>query len=266
MTGQVIHDMPFDEYLQIDAVSASLLKTIRASSQKDAACPVAETDAMRLGTAIHTAFLEPRRYKEDYRIAPKIDRRTKAGKQEHEAFLNASAGKIVITAEQASLVNNCVEALRENEVSKVLFADGHPEVTLLWTDEQTGLPCKARADWVSKSHNIILDLKSIRTALDDFILRESGKRGYHLQESHYIEGALSCGLGLRNMLFCFVTTAGRVSVHWHYFDTETRRKARIIREQIMSNLSLIWSHPKSNWPGYLAETEPQPISLSDYQL
>ena len=45
--------------------------------------PREETDAMRLGTAIHAAVLEPDVFASGYMPAPKVDRRTKEGKEVH---------------------------------------------------------------------------------------------------------------------------------------------------------------------------------------
>ena len=55
-------DLPIEEYLAIPAMSSSGLQQFRRSPAHyhwSRANPVAETDAMRFGTAVHTAILEP---------------------------------------------------------------------------------------------------------------------------------------------------------------------------------------------------------------
>lgn len=221
---------------------------------------------MRLGTAVHTAILEPHRFQDEYITAPACDRRTKEGKAQYAAFLKSSAGKTIITSDQQEIIDRCVSGMNANRLANILMSEGQSEVTLLWDDERTGLPCKARVDWIPSGHALLVDLKTIRSVRRGIIDKESKSRGYHLQEAHYIDGALACGLGVINMLFCFLPTAGRPSVHWHYFDAETRRKARIVRRDLMDYAQTFWRLPKNDWPGYPAELEPQPISLRDYEI
>src|ERR1017187_1777537 len=57
-----VERMPFEEYLAVDALSGSSLMPMRRSPltfvwNRDN--PQAPTDAMKLGTVIHTAILEP---------------------------------------------------------------------------------------------------------------------------------------------------------------------------------------------------------------
>ena len=60
--------------------------------------PPEDTTAMRIGRAVHAAILTPTAYKRDFVTLPAgIDRRTKAGKEEYAAFIEASAGKEILT-------------------------------------------------------------------------------------------------------------------------------------------------------------------------
>jgi hypothetical protein len=63
-----------------------------------------ETPAMVLGSALHCAVLEPNEYGKRYTIAPKFDRRTKAGKEQAEAWELAADGK---TASPPSNTKRC---------------------------------------------------------------------------------------------------------------------------------------------------------------
>ena len=70
------------KYHSSKAISASGLKSINKKSvyhflnQKPF-----ESSAMALGTAVHCAMLEPHLYYKEFHVMPKIDRRTKIGKQ-----------------------------------------------------------------------------------------------------------------------------------------------------------------------------------------
>src|SRR5512133_3499649 len=61
--------IPFAEYLQLPGLSISALKLLRQSPLKfkhNLTAPRVETAAMALGTAVHTAVLEPHRLPTDY--------------------------------------------------------------------------------------------------------------------------------------------------------------------------------------------------------
>ena len=62
-----------------------------------------ETAAMAMGTAIHTAVLEPDTFSDRYVIAPEnIDRRTKDGKAQWAEL--ESSGKLILSAPDAEKV------------------------------------------------------------------------------------------------------------------------------------------------------------------
>jgi hypothetical protein len=63
------------------------------------------TPAMAIGSAVHTHVLELDQWDARYVTAPEgIDRRTKAGKAEWEAFTTAATGRIVLPKADADLV------------------------------------------------------------------------------------------------------------------------------------------------------------------
>ena len=58
--------------------------------------PAKPTDSMILGSAVHAAILEPDLFASKYIAMPKIDRRTKTGKEDYAAFIAANLGKEVL--------------------------------------------------------------------------------------------------------------------------------------------------------------------------
>ena len=77
-----------------------------------AANPQKETPALVIGSAVHCAVLEPEEFGKRYAVGPRVDRRTKAGKEEWEAFLQTSAGFIQLDSETATLCERIMEAVR----------------------------------------------------------------------------------------------------------------------------------------------------------
>ena len=64
------------------------------------------TDAMIAGSALHCFVLEPHEFDARYIVAPKVDRRTKEGKEIFEAFSQQAAGRDVLT--QADFENKTI--------------------------------------------------------------------------------------------------------------------------------------------------------------
>ena len=80
--------MPADHYHLHPAVGHSgLVRIMRSPAhyREYVAHPPEPTPAMQLGTAFHTALLEPDRFGQSFVVAPKFDRRTKDGKAAAEA-------------------------------------------------------------------------------------------------------------------------------------------------------------------------------------
>ena len=110
-----------EEYHKGPGLSSSDLKLLARSPlhyKTAKAIPPKETDAMRLGTAVHCAVLEPDRFEKEYAAAPEaIDRRTKAGKA-HWAELEAT-GKVVLSGEDAQMVRGMADSVRRHPTATV---------------------------------------------------------------------------------------------------------------------------------------------------
>ena len=61
-----------------------------------------------------------------------IDRRTKAGKEEYQAFIDASAGKEILTAEDAEAVKSIVKAFKALGVKTASLDLGSLGRVALW--------------------------------------------------------------------------------------------------------------------------------------
>lgn len=103
MGGEGIYrDVPNEIYHgDRTAVSSSGLKLLLRSPAHFVAGQGASeetTAALEFGTALHTALLEPEKYREQYVTKPDINRRTKEGKALAETIGRALADKIQLSA------------------------------------------------------------------------------------------------------------------------------------------------------------------------
>jgi hypothetical protein len=123
--------------------------------------------------------------------------RTNAAKDAREyARMN---GRIPILTADYDRVVAMAEAILRHPLARALFDTDHgqPEQSLFWTDPGTGVPCRARLDWLPeprRGHLTIPDYKTTTAAHPDPASKAVGNYGYHIQHAHYTSGAAALGL------------------------------------------------------------------------
>jgi hypothetical protein len=140
------------------------------------------TPAMLLGTAVHTAILEPHLWDQQYAVAPQIRRGTKAWAE----FEQQAEGKTLLKQEDADLVRRMADAVHKHPASSFLLTlPGQVEQTIRWTDEDTGLDCKCRPDWLSQDSQLVVDVKTTEDASPRGFAMSCAKFRYHVQAHWY---------------------------------------------------------------------------------
>jgi hypothetical protein len=188
LAGSVSYDMPAEQYHAINALGSGDVQRILRSPAHYQAGPGASTDARDLGTAIHTAVLEPHLIDATVAVSPKFDRRTTAGKAAAAAFDAEHAGRLILEQADFDTVLRVRDAVHAHAGARTLLAQGAREVTLQWADPDTGCPAKARLDWLRPDGGCV-DLKSTRDASPAAFRRAIANYGYHVQAAHYDHGS-----------------------------------------------------------------------------
>jgi exodeoxyribonuclease VIII len=193
-----VYDITNNEYHKSHGISRSKLMLFNKSPYhywyeflSGEADKKESTPAMNIGSAFHTLLLEPAKFNNEFCVSPKVDRRTKQGKEEFDAFLNESEGKIVLTDEQYTKVSRMVSLVSQDEIVQTLLADSVFEQSIFWTDEETGIQFKTRPDiWSSK---MIVDLKTTTDLSTGAFTRSAITYGYYLQAAMAYEAAKAIG-------------------------------------------------------------------------
>lgn len=187
--------LSFADYLKLDAINKSGLDYFRQSPAHyfancmDPARDIEEpTPAMKLGTAIHAAVLEPVKFGKEYAAAPKVDRRTKEGKATWEEFCVKNEGKEILTDREMEICNRVCGSVRSNPAATVLLHRGDAEITVIWIDPETQVKCKARIDWLTDDRLVILDLKSTMDASPTEFGRQVANFNWEMQAAWYLDG------------------------------------------------------------------------------
>ena len=183
----IVENLPAQAYHSDDAVGSSLIRKLQTSTPMHAKAMMEtpmSSPAMSLGTALHAAMLEPENDLAQAVVSPDIDKRSKAGKEEHAAFELANQGRCIITADQDQLLQGMtIACLKDWRIKHALSACKRREVSAFGLIG--GHPAKARLDaW--NGHGMVLDLKTTRDLACDFE-KSIANFGYGLQAAWYRE-------------------------------------------------------------------------------
>ena len=184
--------MSFRDYCALPGVNWSRLKWMDVSPLHYQTARTGETDPMRLGRAAHSLTFEPDTFDALYTVWPDA-RNSNAWK----AFKAANEHLTILTTAQLERAQGMAAAVaRSPAAMRYLNPRGKAEQTLVWTDESTGLVCKARADFLSHWCAVV-DLKSAADLSPRGFQSRAFKLGYHCQLAHYRAGAIASGIWAR---------------------------------------------------------------------
>ncbi len=185
--------VPFAEYAAWDAINSSFLHRLATRTpfhaKRDRENPKPETDALRIGRALHSYTLEPATFAECWAVWPKMDKRTKAGKEAWELFEASLGGRGWVTDAEFEQIAAMANEVRRQQCVNLICA-GRAEVSIVWQDKATGVMCKRRLDYERSDgwNHFIADLKSS----DDISPREFSKDianyGYAMAAAFSIDG------------------------------------------------------------------------------
>jgi len=186
MKPGIYDDLPADQYHADPAYSFSAIKqAMRSPAHLKAwlTAPPEQTPAMRLGTLTHLAVLQPDLFASTTAVAPIVDRRTKEGKSIWEQFQAQNTGKEIITNDEREQLTAMRDSVRIHPAASALLGEGTAEVSVFNQCAETGLPLKARMDWVRE--NAIVDLKTTEDASPAGFAKSVSNYRYDLQAAHY---------------------------------------------------------------------------------
>lgn len=247
-----------DQYHATEAVSKSHLDKLARSpahywaAYLDPARVRPEpTPAMMLGTALHTAVLEPDLWDATIAVLPQaFDRRTKAGKELAQAFEQEAAGKLVLTPDDADRVRRMADAVHQHPASRFLLdLPGKREASYFWTDQETGIECKCRPDWHSTDRRLVVDVKTTEDASPKGFQRSVANFRYHVQAAWYQRP-----LGAEQFLFICVEKAPPYCVAVYAVTPVMFAAGSRVADR---DLALLAKCRKAGrWPGYSDEIQP----------
>lgn len=258
-------DIPADQYHAHPAVGHSgLVRIMRSPAhyQEYVTHPPEPTPVMAFGSAFHVAILEPERFGQTFVVAPKFDRRTKEGKAAAEAWEAENAGKTALTAEHMAAIEQMVASVRNHAGAAKLLSDGMAEMSGFWNDQETGIGCKCRPDFLAMAGETItgiVDVKTCRDASADGFARAIANFGYDVQAAFYHDGLKALTGRAIPFYFVAVETEPPYAVAAYKASDEV---IEVGRAKYRSALQLLkWCRENDRWPAYQPNGEIETITL-----
>ena len=198
----IFYGVSFGEYFSWPYASNSrLTRLMRSPAHMRVGIEAARepTAALTLGSAIHTAVLEPDLFHKLYCVAPECDKRTTAGRDVWTRFREATKGMSPLKPEEASTCTSVLAASRAHPMANLLLTlPGRNELSLVWDDEATGQRCKARIDRLCGDAGLVVDLKTTEDASKVSFTRSIFSYGYYRQGAFYLDGLKANGINIKD--------------------------------------------------------------------
>lgn len=169
-----------------------LLETCPARFWYERENPPAPSLALDVGTAAHEWLLEGDAWPQKFIVLPEDhDGRTKIGKARIEEI--EAEGKRPLKFDDFRVIREMKKALEAHPFASALFQGGRAEQSIYWRDEETGIWCRCRPDYLPPSH-IIPDYKTCAKADLRSLQKSIATYGYHQQAAWYLDGIKAIGL------------------------------------------------------------------------
>ncbi len=221
-----------------------------------------ETDALRIGRAVHCLLLEPARFDFEYAIMPDNlgdpgtgHFRTKEAKARRDAWIAARNGAPLLAEAEVRQVRGMCESVLRHPKARLLLEGGLSELTLKWKDARTGVACKGRIDHYVQDISVATDLKSCEDASAEGFGQSAQRYRYHQQAAFYLDGlaALEGPSVGHEFAFVAVEKTPPYACAVHQFDEAAIRLGRETNARRLATLAKCLA--TNTWPGL-----PQEIS------
>jgi len=276
----VYKNIPFDEYKQWNAMSKSMTGPALRSGRHLAAYLNTDrsTPSLQLGSLVDAMALEPDTVDALFAVQPSTYiKETWKGRAPNKELIKEvkpwnmnsnscketlaklqASGKSVIPEETWKLGEACRDALLAHDTAGPVLRDGEAQISVLWLDPDTGVPCKGRFDILHGGY--IYDLKTAQDASPAAFARTVAKFGYHIQAGIYSEAYKILTGEQLNFRFIVVETAGgtdtpQVATYEMLYDDESMVAGRLNFKRAVNKASFYPDDP-ADLPGYSQFAEP----------
>ena len=208
-----------------------------------------QTIAQQNGEIAHCAILEPLEFGKRFHVGPDAARSTKQWKEFVDSLPSDAAA---IKPDQSMAAWKQSASVRLIDDLRRGFSVGHAEVSAYWIDEETGILCKCRPDFVhdcGEAGVILIDVKTCGNASPGEFSRMIAKHRYHVQDAYYSEGfAQASGRRVLGFVFAAVEMSYPYAASAIQLDAESREQGRADFRRDLNTYAKCKN--SDTWPGY----------------
>jgi exodeoxyribonuclease VIII len=247
-----IHDRK--EYRAFPAFNQSAAKHILTSPahyQTYINTPQEETKALKFGTFVHSAVLEPHTLDDLYVTAPDCDRRTKEGKAVWAEFATANAGKTILDYEESALGHLVASSARHALKTHGVVFDA---TEVMYHVDYCGVPLKAAIDGVAGDYLWDIKTTGLGEATPAGMLKSIRSYRYNLQ-AYWYRLVYELATGRRPLGFRFLFVEKEPPFSWAIAEIGPDLMAYAISD-FEKAVTLYKSCTESRvWPSYTQEIQ-----------
>lgn len=208
-----------------------------------------DTDALQLGRAVHALALAPVEFGAEF---VRYEGR-RAGKA-WEQFRQGTRGRTILRPQDYAKAAAMADAVRTHPLVTPYLTLGTFERPMQWQDLDTGIACKARADWIQPHTRTLIELKTTRSI-------EASRFGFDVRRYRYAgqlmyyAGGVSASLGWtpETILIVAVESAPPYDVGVFELDTSARQHGANEAHEALSRLAEC--RRTDRWPGRYSERQ-----------
>jgi exodeoxyribonuclease VIII len=241
-----------DEYREIDCANFSTLKHgLRSAAHMRAALDheFRPNAGMLLGSMVDCLIFTPADFHSRFTVVENLDRRTKEGKA---LVAHAEAqNKAIVDIDTHRQACNIRQAIQACRTAQKLLSGKAYQRALVWTDQATGVRCKALLDSVIPGL-CVCDLKTTAHGAGwrEFQRTVAGFH-YHMQAAFYVDGWQACAGEALPYTFIVAEAAAPHGVAVYRLDDAAIECGRRLYQHCLR----MWAECRTSgqWPGYADE-------------
>lgn len=232
-----------DNYREFDALNWSRLKHLYKSAEAfnyHSRRQFTPTRFTNMGSAIHCLAYEPAQFGNQFFVVDCSTRNTKA----YRDASAANPGRIgMLGVEHWEAVQIAAKLLADDVAGEALSGDAETPIT--WTDERTGILCKARIDNYNTRQ---VELKSTSKGVEEEAFeRQIRDQLYHCQCAFYLDGLRANGIDVEGSTIVAVHTQAPYSVAVYDLDETYLEVGRAIYRELLDMYAAC--KKADRWPG-----------------
>lgn len=190
--------------------------------------------------------------------ALKVPKNSARYKAEESKFFAANDGKYIIPdkgPQSFEYIEQMLESCYKDETIRKLIEGTEYQLSLFWTDEQTGLNLKTRPDICKRKKNVVVNLKTANDGSPKAFTKDLVNYDYPLQACVEISGCISSGLmpDVDNYFWLVVEKNPPFNATIFEFD---KADIKLCMDELDYLLHKIAKAKENNeWPGYTDQAD-----------